>query len=55
LRLAAIEAAGSTRPLEATERFAELLNSGDEDIVEAIYDVTAMAGATLDEDDGEDL
>jgi len=54
LLLAAIEAAGSIRPHEAAEIFGDLLDSDDEDIVEAVYEAMAMAEGFSDEDD-EDL
>ena len=51
LLLAAIEAAGNIRPSEAAELFAELMDSDDEDIVEAVHDAMAMSGIMWDEDD----
>jgi hypothetical protein len=57
LRLAAIEAVPSIRPQEAGELLTELIDSDDEDIVEAAYEALAMAeGPTdSDEDDEDDL
>ena len=51
LRLAAIEAAASIRPQEAAVIFADLTNSDDEDIVEAVYDAMAMAEGLVAEGD----
>jgi hypothetical protein len=54
LLLAAIEAVGSIRPHDAAEILGDLLDSEDEDIVEAVYETLAMAEGFSDEDD-EDL
>jgi hypothetical protein len=53
LRLAAIDAVASIRPEEAAEILGELLDSSDEDIVEAVHEALAMAEGAPD-DDGED-
>jgi hypothetical protein len=54
LRLAAIDAVASIRPEEAGEILGELLDSSDEDIVEAVHEALAMAEGALDEDEEED-
>jgi hypothetical protein len=54
LLLAAIEAVGGIRPHDAAEILGDLLDSEDEDIVEAVYETLAMAEGFSDEDD-EDL
>jgi hypothetical protein len=55
LLLAAIYAVASIRPEEAAEILAPLLESNDEDIVEAVHEAMAMAeGNWDDEDDDED-
>jgi hypothetical protein len=56
LLLAAIESASSIRPAEAAELLGGLLESTDEDIVEAVHEAIAMADARLDfgEDDEDD-
>jgi hypothetical protein len=54
LLLAAIEAAGNIRPREAAEIFLDLMDSDDEDLVEAVHEAMVMAGGFSDEDD-EDL
>jgi len=57
LLLAAIEAVPSIRPQEAEELLRELMDSDDEDIVEAAYEALAMAEgpSDSDEDDEDDL
>jgi hypothetical protein len=50
LLLAAIEAATYIRPQEAVEIFGDLLDSDDEDIVEAVYEAMAMAELPLDDE-----
>jgi len=54
LLLAAIEAAAIIRPGEAAEILGPLLESDDEDIVDAVYEALALTGQFLDEDDDED-
>lgn len=54
LLLAAIEAVARIRPHEAAEILNDLTDSDDEDIVEAVFEATAMAGGLLDEDDEDD-
>jgi hypothetical protein len=54
LLLAAIEAAAMIRPDEAAEILAPLIDSDDEDIVDAIYESLAMAGEFWDDEDDED-
>ncbi len=55
LLLAAIDAAASIRPQEAGVILADLSDSDDEDIVEAVYEAMAMAeGPSGDEFDEED-
>jgi len=51
LLLAAIEAAAMLRPEEAQELFFELMDSDDEDIVDAIDDALALAQRPWDEED----
>ncbi len=51
LRLAAIEAVASIRPREAAEILADLTDSDDEDIVEAVSEAMVMAEGLSDEDD----
>jgi hypothetical protein len=53
LLLAAIEAAASIRPDEATEILSDLSASDDEEIAEAVDLALAMAGVTADDDDEE--
>ena len=50
LLLAAIEAVASIRPQEAAAILNDLTDSDDEDIVEAVFEATAMAGGLSDED-----
>jgi hypothetical protein len=56
LLLAAIEAAAFIRPHKASEILRPLLDSDDEDIVDAVYEALAMAGELSEdeEDDDED-
>ncbi len=55
LQLAAIEAAASIRPYEAVELLEPLLDSGDEDIIEAVEDALVTAqGFAADADDDDD-
>lgn len=58
LLLAAIEAVGNIRPAEAGAVLADLVESGDEDIAEAVDEVMAMAEVAsedeADEDDEDD-
>lgn len=54
LLLAAIAAVGSIRPTEAWEVLADLADSDDEEIVEAVDEAIATAEAASDEDDDED-
>ena len=55
LRLAAIDAAASIRPVEASEILNQLTASEDDDIVDAAYEALAMAGiiAELEDEDGD--
>ena len=54
LLLAAIGAIPSIRPQEASEVLSRLIESDDEDIVEAVHDALAMAEAPSDEDDDDE-
>jgi len=54
LLLAAIEAVACIRPQEAAELLADLIDSADEDIVEAAHEALAMAEGSLGDDDDED-
>lgn len=54
LLLAAIEAAAFIRPQEASEILGDLLNSDDEDIVDAVYEALSMTGEAWDEEADED-
>jgi hypothetical protein len=56
LRLAAIDAVASIRPVEAAGILNQLTASEDDDIVDAAYEALAMAGiiAELDDDDDDD-
>lgn len=54
LRLAAIEAAVFILPHKASDILVPLLHSGDEDIVDAVYEALAMAGGLPEEEDDED-
>lgn len=54
LLLAAIEAVVGICPHEAVEILAELTNSDDEDIVEAVYEALSMAEGVSDLDDEDD-
>ena len=54
LLLAAIEAAAFIRPQEASEILGDLLNSDDEDIIDAVYEALSMAGGICDEEEDED-
>jgi len=51
LLLAAIDAAASIRPSEAGEILSELMESNDEDVVEAVCEALAMAGMSEDLED----
>ena len=51
LLLAAIEAVARIRPQEAAEILNDFTDSDDEDIVEAVFEATAMAEGPSDEDD----
>jgi hypothetical protein len=55
LLLAAIDAAASIRPREALEIFADLDDSDDEDIIEAVDEAIALADASSGEDDDDEL
>lgn len=50
LLLAAIEATVNIRPEEAADLLSDLMYSEDEDIVEAVHEAIALAGACMDED-----
>jgi hypothetical protein len=54
LLLAAIESAVLIRPHEAPEILGPLLDSEDEDIIDAVHEAMAMAGGFWDEDEDED-
>ncbi len=54
LRLAAIDAAASIRPLEASDVLGELTTSEDEEIMEAAYEALAMAGIISELEDEDD-
>lgn len=54
LLLAAIDAVAFIRPQEVPEILADLMDSDDEDIVDAVYEAMAMAGVPLDDEDDED-
>jgi HEAT repeat protein len=54
LRLAAIEAVGNIRPAEAGAVLADLVESGDEDIAEAVDEAMAMAEVDSEDEDDED-
>lgn len=54
LLLAAIEAAAGIRPQEAPGLLGDLLDSDDEDIVEAVHEALTMAEASSDEEDEDD-
>jgi hypothetical protein len=51
LLLAAIEGVVGIRPQEAPEILGDLLDSDDEDIVEAVHEALAMAEGLAEEDD----
>ncbi len=51
VRLAAIDAVASIRPDDAEEVLGDLLDSTDEDIVEAVHEALAMAEGASDEDE----
>lgn len=55
LLLAAIDAVVGIRPHEAAQVLDDLLDSDDEDIVEAVYEALAMAGEQLEEDEADEL
>jgi hypothetical protein len=54
LLLAAIDAIAAIRPEEATDILVPLLDSTDEDIVEAVHEALAMAEENWDDEDDED-
>jgi hypothetical protein len=54
LLLAAIDAVAFIRPEEATEILVPLLDSNDEDIVEAVHEAMAMAEGNWDDEDDDD-
>jgi hypothetical protein len=54
LLLAAIEASAFIRPLEAPEILRSLLESDDEDIVDAVHEALAMAGGLVEEEEDEE-
>ncbi len=54
LRLVAIDAVAGIRPEEAPNILGDLLDSRDEDIVEAVHEAMAMAEAASDEDEEDD-
>jgi len=53
-RLAAIDAVAGIRPHEAANVLGDLLDSDDEDIVEAVYEALAMAEERSEDDAGDD-
>jgi HEAT repeats len=54
LLLAAIEAVAGVRPEEAAEALGELIDSEDEDIVDAAYEAMAVAGVEWEDEDYEE-
>jgi hypothetical protein len=54
LLLAAIEAAAFIRPHQASEILSPLLDSDDEDIVDAVYEALAMAGEIHEDEEDDD-
>jgi hypothetical protein len=54
LLLAAIEAVAGIRPQEAVEILADLTDSDDEDIVEAVYEALTIAEGFPEEDEEDD-
>ena len=54
LLFAAIESAALIRPQEAAEILSPLLDAEDEEIVDAVYEVLAMAGEFRDDDDDDE-
>ncbi len=54
LLLAAIEAVPGIRPQETVDILADLIESDDDDIAEAVFDALAIAEGLDDEDDDED-
>ncbi len=54
LRLAAIDAVASIRPVEASEILGQLTASEDDDIVDAAYEALAMAGIIAELEDEDD-
>jgi HEAT repeat protein len=54
LRLAAIDAVTSIRPEDAAETLGDLLDSTDEDIVEAVHEALATAEGVPDDDEEDD-
>lgn len=54
LRLAAIDAVATIRPEDAAEILGDLLDSTDEDIVEAVHEALAMAEGAPDDDEEAD-
>jgi hypothetical protein len=52
--LAAIEAAAFIRPHKASEILSPLLDSDDEDIVDAVYEALAMAGEIHEDEEDDD-
>ncbi len=54
LLLAAIGAVPSIRPQEASEVLSRLIESDDEDIVEAVHEALAMAEEPADEDEDDE-
>ncbi|MBI2467284.1 MAG: hypothetical protein HYV62_05640, partial [Candidatus Rokubacteria bacterium] len=55
LLLAAIDAVASIRPHEAPELLADLADSDDEDIADAVHEALAMAEGRSGEDENDDL
>jgi ribonuclease E len=55
LRLAAIEALGTIRPLDSVEILANLADSEDEDVAETASEAMSMAEGMLDEEDDDEF
>jgi hypothetical protein len=55
LRLAAIEALGTIRPLDSVEILANLADSEDEDVAETAGEAMSMAEGMLDDEDGDEF
>jgi hypothetical protein len=53
LLLAAIEAAASIRPEDASEILGDLVDSDDDEIFEAVFDALALAGEPMEDEEGD--